>query len=154
MQSNQSDCSIHLHHHHLHLNARQNYVYVRMCSTAADPAHSRAEPAPPIVMAGRQLQPWVMVVIPVCLLMSSVLALPSVCVGEPCMVPVGYITTAKPSPPSSSMSEPTRRGLCEVLVSLTYSSSFLHFPDMSLELVVSLELSSVFSKFSLWYSWS
>ena len=44
MQSNQSDCSIHLHHHHLHLNARQNYVYVRMCSTAADPAHSRAEP--------------------------------------------------------------------------------------------------------------
>ena len=100
---------------------RAKTMYVRMCSSAAGPAHSRAEPAPPIVMAGRQLQPWVMVVIPVCLLVSSVLALPSECVGEPCMVPVGYITTAKLSPPSSSMSEPTRRGLWEVLVSLTYT---------------------------------
>ena len=34
-------------------------------------------------------------VIPVCLLVSSVLVLPSDCVGEPCMVPVGHITTAK-----------------------------------------------------------
>ena len=34
-------------------------------------------------------------VIPVCPLVSSVLVLPSDCVGEPCMVPVGHITTAK-----------------------------------------------------------
>ena len=54
------------------------------------------------------------------LLLAHVLALPADCVGEPCVVPVSWVTTAKLSPPGSSMSATNpAQGLVRGLVSLT-----------------------------------
>ena len=103
MQSNQSDGSMYLphrpRHRHLHLNARQNWLtaHLRMRSArAATLLHYR--PSHPLgnftLCTGNSYShgPWRSFL---CLLMSFVLVLPSDCVGEPCMVPVGDITTAK-----------------------------------------------------------
>ena len=133
MQSNQSDVSMLLRHMHHparahHLNARQNQ----------SSAHSaRATPFPPSgppTSYGREAA-TLMAAIPVCLLLAHVLAFPSDYIGEPCMVPVSCVTTAKLSPPGSSMSA-TNRGL--------YKGLYLHFPDVTQELVVSLELNCVY----------
>ena len=70
--------------------------------------------------------------------------MPSDCAGEPCVVPVSCVTTAELSPPGFSMSA-TNQGLVqERLVSLTVPAHVAGF-----SMVVSLELSSVFSHLSL-----
>ena len=54
------------------------------------------------------------------LLLAHVFALPSGYVGEPCMVPVSYVTTAKLSPPGSIMSA-TNWGLVQGLVTVPFT---------------------------------
>ena len=87
---------------------------------------------------------------------SSLLAhTPSDYVSEPCMVPVSRITAAKLFFQAPACLQPTWGFFEDLYLSLRLETSqFLHSPDMTLELVVSLELSSVFFFNSLWCSWS
>ena len=105
----------HMHHHCAHhLNARQNQSSAH---------NARATPAPPTFQptsngrkTARSTLPPSMAAIPVCLLLAHAPALPAEYIGEPCMIPVSCVTTAKLSPPGSSMSA-TNRGLVRGLVS-------------------------------------
>ena len=130
-----------------------------ICSTPRHCAHiwiarQNYKPRPHIALA----RPLVCTATPHgCHVSSLLLAhVPSDCSGEPCVVPVSCVTTAELSSPGSSMSA-TKQGLVQERlagVSHCKTSWFFHFPDMTLELVVSLELSSVFSHLSLRYCWS